>query len=110
LLLDTVTLATTLSGYLGYGNVAGFLFHKGVVSAPPRSSTSGAPTTTATGLPIDPITGTIVTEHEPISMTDEEKEEEAEKLFELFERLEKTGAMSPSHNPMRRAIQKGKVG
>ena len=98
-------LATTLSGYLGYGNVAGFLFAKGVVSAPPRPSASGAPTTTATGLPIDPITGTIKKEHEPVSMTDEEKEAEADKLFALFERLEKTGALPPSQNPIRRAIQ-----
>ncbi|KAG8218233.1 guanine nucleotide exchange factor [Butyriboletus roseoflavus] len=102
--------ATTLSGYLGYGNVAGFLFQKGVVSAPARSSTSGAPTTTATGLPINPITGTIETEHEPIHMTDEEKEQEVSKLFVLFERLEKMGAMPPSRNPIRKAIQEGKLG
>lgn len=105
-----MTLATTLSGYLGYGNVAGFLFHKGVVSAPARSSISGAPTTTATGLPINPITGTIEKEHEPVSMTDEEKEQETEKLFVLFERLEKIGAMPPSRNPLRKAIQEGKLG
>lgn len=99
----------TLSGYLGYGNVAGFLFQKGV-SAPPRSGTSSAPTTTATGLPINPITGTIEREHEAISMTDEEKEQETEKLFVLFERLERTGALPPSRNPIRRAIQEGKLG
>ncbi|KAG9317035.1 guanine nucleotide exchange factor [Chiua virens] len=103
-------LATTLSGYLGYGNVAGFLFQKGVVSAPPRSNTSGAPTTTASGSPINPITGTIEREHEPINMTDEEKEQEAEKLFILFERLEKTGALPPGQNPIRKAIQEGKLG
>jgi len=102
--------ATTLSGYLGYGNVAGFLFQKGVVSAPARPSTSGAPLTTATGLPINPITGTIETEHEPIPMTEEEKEREAEKLFILFERLEKTGALPPNRNPIRKAFQEGKLG
>ncbi|KAN0097895.1 Guanine nucleotide exchange factor [Tylopilus felleus] len=101
--------ATTMSGFLGYGNVAGFLFHKGVVFAV-KPSMSGPPTTTATGLPINPITGTIEKEHEPVAMTDEEKEEEAEKLFVLFERLEKTGAMPPSRNPIRRAIQEGKLG
>lgn len=104
-----MTLATTMSGFLGYGNVAGFLFHKGVVFAV-KPSISGPPTTTATGLPINPITGTIEKEHEPVAMTDEEKEEEAEKLFVLFERLEKTGAMPPSRNPIRRAIQEGKLG
>lgn len=106
-MLSMVTLAMTLSGYLGYGNVAGFLFQKGVVSAPARSSISGAPMTTASGLPINPITGTIEKEHESISMTDEEKEKEAEKLFELFDRLEKTGALPPGQNPIRRAIVKG---
>ncbi|KAF8122805.1 guanine nucleotide exchange factor [Boletus edulis] len=101
--------ATTLSGYLGYGNVAGFLFQKGVVSPPARSTTSGPLTTTAGGLPINPITGTIEKEHEPIDMTDEEKEQETEKLFVLFDRLEKTGALPPSQNPIRKAIQGGKL-
>ncbi|KAH0839525.1 guanine nucleotide exchange factor [Lanmaoa asiatica] len=100
--------ATTLSGYLGYGNVAGFLFQKGMASVPARSSTSGAPTITAAGFPINPITGTIEKELEPIPMTDEEKEQEAEKLFVLFERLEKTGTLS--RNPIRMAIQEGKLG
>ncbi|KAF9224435.1 hypothetical protein BS17DRAFT_779783 [Gyrodon lividus] len=102
--------ATTLSGYLGYGNVAGFLFHKGVVSAPTKTNTLGAPTITPTGLPINPITGTIEKEHEPVNMTDEEKEQEAEKLFVLFDRLEKTGALPPSQNPMRKAVQQSKLG
>lgn len=109
-LLSEATSATTLSGYLGYGNVAGFLFQKGVVSTPARSSTSGAPTSTSSGLPINPITGTIEREHEPIPMTDEEKEQEAEKLFVLFDRLEKTGTLPPSRNPIRKAIQEGKLG
>lgn len=109
-LLTVAALATTLSGYLGYGNVAGFLFQKGVVSAPARLNTSGAPTTTTTGLPINPITGTIDREHDPIPMTDEEREREAEKLFVLFERLERTGVLPSSHNPIRRAMQGGKRG
>ena len=37
-------------------------------------------------------------------MTDEEKEEEAEKLFVLFDRLERNGAIQPSQNPVRRAM------
>ncbi|KIJ70641.1 hypothetical protein HYDPIDRAFT_105384 [Hydnomerulius pinastri MD-312] len=102
--------ATTLSGYLGYGNVAGFLFHKGVVSAPPRTSTMGAPSTTPAGLPINPITGTIEREPEPVDMTEEEKEQEAEKLFVLFDRLEKNGALPPSQNPIRKAMQQRKLG
>jgi hypothetical protein len=43
-------------------------------------------------------------------MTDEEKEHEAEKLFVLFDRLEKTGALPPSQNPYRKAFQEGKMG
>lgn len=39
-------------------------------------------------------------------MTDEEKELEAEKLFVLFDRLEKTGMVQ---NPIRKAIQEGKL-
>lgn len=38
-------------------------------------------------------------------MSDEEKEREMEKLFVLFDRLEKTGALPPDQNPMRKAIQ-----
>ncbi|KAG1753313.1 guanine nucleotide exchange factor [Suillus lakei] len=102
--------ATTLAGYFGYGNVAGFLFHKGVVSAPPVSTASGAPPTTASGLPINPITGTVEHPSEAVDMTDEEKEHEAEKLFVLFDRLEKTGALPPSQNPYRKAFQEGKMG
>ena len=43
-------------------------------------------------------------------MSDEEKEREMEKLFVLFDRLEKTGAINPEQNPMRKAIQKGQMG
>lgn len=41
-------------------------------------------------------------------MTDEEKEREAEKLFVLFDRLEKSGALPASQNPIRKAIADGK--
>jgi hypothetical protein len=42
---------------------------------------------------------------ERVSMTDEEKEREVEKLFVLFDRLEKAGGVSPEQNPMRKVIQ-----
>ena len=42
-----------------------------------------------------------------MSMTDEEKEREAEKLFVLFERLNKTGVVSVE-NPLRTAVQEGR--
>jgi len=102
--------ANTLMSYVGYGNVAGFLFNKGILSAPPGGSTSAAPNTTASGAQIDPITGTVKTEKPSIEMTDEEKEAEAEKLFVLFDRLERSGALPPSQNPIRKAIAEGKMG
>lgn len=107
-----LNLATTLAGYFGYGNVAGFLFHKGVVNAPPAGAAPGAPTTTASGLPLNPITGTVEpsTNHLQVEMTDEEKEVEAEKLFVLFDRLEKAGVLPQNQNPYRKAIQQGKIG
>lgn len=103
--------ATTLCALVGYGNVAGFLFHKGIFAAPSAEGSSSAPTTTADGTPINPITG--VAEREKPSMpdmSDEEKEREMEKLFVLFDRLEKTGALPKDQNPIRKAIQSGKMG
>ena len=98
-----------MSSYVGYGNVAGFLFNKGILSAPPPAQTgTGAPETTPDGTPINPITG-IAQSKEPLpQMTDEEKEREAEKLFVLFDRLERSGAMAPNQNPIRKAIASGK--
>ena len=90
--------AATLASQVGYGNVAGFLFHKGVSSAPVGSSAS---LITPSGIPINPITGTVEQEVIQPEMTDEEKELEAEKLFVLFDRLEKTGAIQASQNPIR---------
>lgn len=81
------------------------------MSAPPASANSTlAPSTTASGASIDPITGQVQRERQPLEMTDEEKEIEAEKLFVLFDRLERNGALSPNQNPIRRAIQEGKMG
>ena len=82
--------ASTLASYVGYGNVAGFLFNKGIMSAPPppaNSSGAGAPTATPSGVPINPITGVAEKPAPPIEMSDEEKEREAEKLFVLFDLL-----------------------
>jgi Guanine nucleotide exchange factor synembryn len=106
-------LAGLLSAQVGYGNVAGFLFNKGVFSPPSQSSTMSAediPTTSADGVPIDPITGIAQRQVTVPEMTEEEKEQEAEKLFVLFDRLEKSGSMQPSQNPIRRAVQQGKLG
>lgn len=96
--------ATTLSSLLGYGNVAGFLFSKNIMTAPPAPSSS-EPSSSIAG-DINPITGTKAQPREPLDMTDEEKEREAEKLFVLFDRLERTGAIPPSQNPIRKAMEK----
>lgn len=93
--------------------MAGFLFHKGILNAPPPPSadTSSAPITTPSGEAINPITGTTVVPQAPApEMTDEEKEREMERLFVLFDRMEKTGALAPSQNPMRKAVKQATFG
>lgn len=81
------------------------------MSAPPPSANATlAPQTTPSGAPIDPITGQVQRERQTVEMTDEEKEIEAEKLFVLFDRLERNGALPPNQNPIRKAIQEGKLG
>ncbi|KAK1231623.1 hypothetical protein PQX77_005246 [Marasmius sp. AFHP31] len=129
--------AGVLCSKVGYGHVAGFLFEKGVMSAPDASNSTSATVTEVVdeGAAVDggsnrtgeegesemtfagpsetrqvnPITGTYVpeTRSNPMDdMTEEEKEQEMEKLFVLFDRMEKTGALSPEQNPVRKAIQK----
>ncbi|KIM27256.1 hypothetical protein M408DRAFT_330159 [Serendipita vermifera MAFF 305830] len=102
---------STLSALIGYGNAAGFLFNKGILSAPPPPpASSSASGSSSIPVPenINPITGTINREMEDDGpeMTEEEKEREAEKLFVLFDRLEKSGMVE---NPVRKAIQEGKL-
>ena len=101
-----------MSSQIGYGNAAGYLFNRGILSAPPPSLTSGSGAADEVGDPsINPITGMIQREvPQGPEMTDEEKEREAEKLFVLFDRLEKTGAIPKESNPIRQAIQRGKLG
>lgn len=111
-----------MSSQIGYGNAAGYLFNRGILSAPPpRQSTShqpflsfnpsspgsGSGITEITDPNINPITGILQTEAPPEpEMTDEEKEREAEKLFVLFERLEKAGGME---NPIKKALHEGRL-
>ncbi|EJD54167.1 hypothetical protein AURDEDRAFT_157421 [Auricularia subglabra TFB-10046 SS5] len=100
--------ATTLCAQVGYGNVAGFLFNKGLMAPPPATTPPGAADLPAGEL--NPITGMRVDPNAPSAldgMTDEEKEREAERLFVLFDRLEKTGV--GVQNPFRKAIQEGKI-
>jgi len=84
------------------------------MNPPPQSSTSSnasyGPSTSSTGAPINPITGIVQQQTTVPDMTDEEKEREAEKLFVLFDRLEKSGAIQPNQNPIRKAVEQGKLG
>lgn len=91
--------ASILASQVGYGNCAGFLFNKGIM-APPTGLTD------AQGEAINPITGirNKPRDDDEIEMTEEEKEREAEKLFVLFDRLEKKGMVV---NPVRKAFQDG---
>lgn len=107
--------ASLLSSQIGYGNAAGYLFNKGILSAPPPPPSSSTASTSASGAStsvdgrdINPITGVINrdVEDDGPEMTEEEKEREAERLFVLFDRLEKSGMVQ---NPVRKAIQEGKL-
>ena len=58
---------------------------------------------------IDPISGMVKSEGQSKlldEMTEEEKEREAEKLFVLFERMEKVTGME---NPLKKAFHEGKL-
>src|ERR1700731_3174334 len=83
-----LALALSLSSHFGYGNVAGFLFQRGLLTAPPPAASTQL-FTTGSGERINPITGTVEGPKPSLEMTDEEKEREAEKLFVLLNRLEK---------------------
>nr|WVH01956.1 guanine nucleotide exchange factor [Naematelia aurantialba] len=95
---------TTMTKEIGYGNAAGLLFRKGL---------SGPPEATIEELPADepdaesreqkqeqarhPITALKPTPEDssPLSnMSDQEKEREAERLFVLFDRMEKNPIIS----------------
>jgi hypothetical protein len=91
--------ASKLTAQIGYGNAAGFLFNKGIM-APPGEMYD------ANGVLLNPITGTDALLHPvDVDMTQEEKEREAERLFVLFDRLERSGM---GVNPVRKAQQEGK--
>ncbi|TIB79691.1 hypothetical protein E3Q22_02358 [Wallemia mellicola] len=83
---------TKMSSTIGFGNAAGFLFSKGLLSA-------GAGDPAETG--VNPVTGAYEEARSggPEEMTEEEKEAEAEKLFDAFDRLNRNGIIKTS-NPM----------
>lgn len=83
-----------LIGYVGYANAAGFLMSRGFpVNKPPENAASESN--------IDLMTGRIkeaaVNPWE--NMSEEERNRESERLFVLFDRLNKTGVFEPI-NPL----------
>lgn len=98
-----------MSELVGYGNAAGFLLTKGFSPTTPPARPNEA------NAPINPVTG-LTSSSEPThdqTMTDMEKEREAEKLFVLFDRLEKNPATSvgvPGRlvNPVKQAVESGR--
>jgi hypothetical protein len=108
--------AAKLSDEIGYGNAAGILFHKGM-GPPPKPQAKIGEIPDETDVPTDslrnPITGLAQEEDEPehpmADMTQEEKEREAERMMALFDRMDKNPAMQLVENPMKDAVQSGKI-
>jgi hypothetical protein len=78
-----------LNEHVGLGNAAGFLINRGLFQVPQTTAQHGDRF-------VDPITGQLKDTNQPdpfAGMTDEEKEREAERLFVLFDRLQKTGVV-----------------
>lgn len=83
-----------LVAYCGYGNLAGYLFTKGITN--PQSVGIESNTESNALVGVDPISGTLQRDNPKEAlpeMTDEEKEREAERLFVLLDKLEKSGAI-----------------
>ncbi len=108
---------------IGYGNAAGLLFRRGITTPqPPKQeahieeinddAVASKPGSTSVSGLRDPITS-LKPETNPqpsplAGMTDEEKEREAERLFTLFDRMDRNPAMKMA-NPMEQAVRRGDV-
>ncbi|CCG82402.1 Predicted protein [Taphrina deformans PYCC 5710] len=93
---------------VGYGYAIGFLTSKGIALAPDDLPAE------CDGRAINPVTGQDIEaeEYEQAQrglseMTEEEKEIEAERLFVLFERLEKNDIINVK-NPIQQAVDEGR--
>ncbi|CEH15481.1 Signaling protein RIC-8/synembryn (regulates neurotransmitter secretion) [Ceraceosorus bombacis] len=104
-----------MTAEIGYGPCAGFLMSANLAYALPTESRSDA--STAKNGPkrtINPITGQYdptpaeLADDEISKMSDEQKEIEAEKLFTLFDRLDKTGVVKAQSHPLRAAQESGR--
>ncbi len=116
---------------VGYGYASGYLFQNNVPMPASTNATFDATDETGSQRPVNPITGQFIDreKHDDLPpMTDEEKEQEAERLFVLFERyaavylslsssspmltfhfcrLKKNGVLSVQ-NPLEQAVREGK--
>ncbi|KAJ2829599.1 hypothetical protein GGI24_002098 [Coemansia furcata] len=93
---------------VGYGNAAGYMLARGI--AIPESVIRQVKDAVSMEPIVDPVTGRYLNQdmdRELANMTDEEKEREAERLFVLFERLNKSGVIKVE-NPVRAAMESGR--
>jgi len=96
---------------VGYGYASGLLLSAGVQL--PQSALEDLSTSSdSSGRVFNPVTGQALDSEpqikDPFSeMTDEEKEQEAERLFVLFERLKQTGVVD-IQNPVEKALHEGR--
>lgn len=95
---------------VGLGFASGFLASNGIALPSTTTDTSSSPIGTAR--PLNPITGQALDAEPPqedpfASMSEEEREREAEKLFVLFERLRATGVVDVQ-NPVQQAVDSGR--
>ncbi|KAJ1997157.1 hypothetical protein GGI04_005506, partial [Coemansia thaxteri] len=95
---------------VGYGNAAGYMLARGIEM--PEEILRQVSDASGSELLVDPVTGRQVSQkdldQQLSDMTDEEKEREAERLFVLFERLNKTGFIKVG-NPVRAAAESGRL-
>ncbi|KAJ2781861.1 hypothetical protein H4R18_002624 [Coemansia javaensis] len=97
---------------VGYGNAAGYMVARGI----PVPSDIVEQVAAGSGPVVDPVTGrhlgqgaaAAAAAAELAAMTDEEKMREAERLFVLFERLDRTGVIRVE-NPVRAAAESGRL-
>lgn len=94
--------AKGMSDTIGYGPCAGFLMNTGLASALPTTTTAQAGRRS-----VNPVTGEYETAEDESKMSEEEKEREAERLFVLFDRLNRTGVVQARH-PMAAAQEEGR--
>ena len=99
---------------IGYGFAAGFLMNNNIEipSTAAEAGSIGSDDSSTSGVDFNPITGQRLSAEERDtasrpSMSQEEKEREAERLFVLFERLKATGVMKVK-NPVEQAVTEGR--